>query len=459
MTDRATKALTKSARQAETMLTSVAAQLDSTVLNLGVEKFKEARVVYRLDPDLQRALMETDLKVVPPHGAIAHLPYGYFVVSFGDPIEVFDDEEGVMRRFEGVMVHGLPAAARVDALGWVRVDVTEASSPDSVQIRGTFYGTLTESGRAQITTTSIPLYDEEPLEHYFARMASADEVKAKMRPAQASVEGLRVQPDIQIPLGMLLWQVLLYLASPEPDVTEHDVVQAGGSRRAGTTVIDVGWRVGSALRQAHTSSDRQLGGTVRAHVRRGHWHTYLYGPDRAERRLKWVHPTIINRGDPIAGVVFGDGGDEIEVGVEYVRANEDLTSEGEYLPAPDVRGRGAAVHARLQNMLADHLMANGRTPLTPTVDDPQYDLAWEEGDVIVVVEVKSLGPDSETQQLRLGLGQVIEYRYNMAVLHGRGVRAVLFVEHAPDESWSRLCEEEQILLAHPGNIDSVLTSM
>ena len=108
MGDRANKTLTKSARQAETMMTSLAAQVDSTLLTLGVEKFKEARVVYRLDPELLTALAETDLKIVPPQDSVTHLPHAYFVVTFGEPMEIYDDEDDLIRRFTGVMVHGVP---------------------------------------------------------------------------------------------------------------------------------------------------------------------------------------------------------------------------------------------------------------------------------------------------------------------------------------------------------------
>lgn len=133
---------------------------------------------------------------------------------------------------------------------------------------------------------------------------------------------------------------------------------------------------------------------------------------------------------------------------------------GEHIANPDLRGRGARAHARLQNLLADALSQRGRTPLSPTRDDPQFDLAWLERDCIIVVEVKSLSDSTETHQLRLGVGQVVEYRWNLAAARAMPVRSVLMVERAPSEpSWAGICRDEQILLAWPETLDAVMDEL
>jgi hypothetical protein len=30
------------------------------------------------------------------------------------------------------------------------------------------------------------------------------------------------------------------------------------------------------------------------HIRRAHWHTFLYGEKKSKRRLKWLPPIIVN---------------------------------------------------------------------------------------------------------------------------------------------------------------------
>jgi hypothetical protein len=61
------------------------------------------------------------------------------------------------------------------------------------------------------------------------------------------------------------------------------------------TTWEVGVRIGAALRQAHhapetTGATRPTGRHLRPHVRVMHWHTFLAGPDRTERRVKWMPP-------------------------------------------------------------------------------------------------------------------------------------------------------------------------
>jgi hypothetical protein len=450
---RVDKELTASARKAETTLNAIAAKLPSTMLRVCIDAFTETRVVYRFDPDLLDALRATDLKVVPPPQAVQHLPHDTFIATFGQPIEVWDEEDGVTRRLHGVLVNGIPRLRR-DIHGHIPIDVVGVSSPDAEQIRGTFYGTLDTTGAVTIATASITLGVEMPLDEFFQWLHDntkpADNVRYVQR--ESTVHHGSVQPTMQAELAHILWMILLYLASPEADITERNTSDPTGRTRKPATpqVTDVGWHVGDLLRAATSDPGRDLGGTIRPHVRRGHWHTYLYGTDRTDRRLKWVHPTIVKRGEPIDGVVYAEGDTDIDVtitvGADYRPATA-VESDVEYETSPDLRGRGAAIHAHLQNLLADHVTATGRPVFSPTPDDPQYDLAWDNGDVIVVVEVKSLG--SLTEQMRLGVGQVIEYRYNLAGLHNRPVRAVLFVEHDPGADWVALCDSEGIVVAWP----------
>lgn len=66
------------------------------------------------------------------------------------------------------------------------------------------------------------------------------------------------------------------------------------------TVWDVGVRLGAALRRAQERSQGDGDGTharPRAHIRRAHWHTFLSGAGRSERRLKWLPPIPVNVDD------------------------------------------------------------------------------------------------------------------------------------------------------------------
>ncbi|QQR69097.1 MAG: hypothetical protein IPI58_09815 [Alphaproteobacteria bacterium] len=71
------------------------------------------------------------------------------------------------------------------------------------------------------------------------------------------------------------------------------------------TIWDVGVRLGAALRRAYALHDTdqyeidpQTGRTrPRAHIRRAHWHTYLVGPGRTARCLRWLPPIAVNVDD------------------------------------------------------------------------------------------------------------------------------------------------------------------
>jgi len=83
------------------------------------------------------------------------------------------------------------------------------------------------------------------------------------------------------------------------------------------------------------------------------------------------------------------------------------------------------------------------------LDDPDFDLGWERGGVWFVAEVKSLTDSNETQQLRLAIGQVLDYQDRLSRRHS-DVRAVIAVERAiRDRRWVALCERHNVILVWP----------
>ena len=120
---------------------------------------------------------------------------------------------------------------------------------------------------------------------------------------------------------------------------------------------------------------------------------------------------------------------------------------------PDIGGRGLRAHAATQNLLAREIELAGYAPRQPRPDEPQYDLAWHDGAVTWVAEVKSLTTSNEERQLRLALGQVMRYRQLLTDREGV-VRAAIAVEREPkDPTWKRLCDEARITLLWPGHME------
>ena len=118
-----------------------------------------------------------------------------------------------------------------------------------------------------------------------------------------------------IDFKLRLASLVLYLCADESDVAPDGL----GSRRAALqthensgkrnysadriTFWDIGFRVGSALREARTISNQVGpgdGGTVRPHMRRAHWHTFNTGPRDGQqvRRVKWLSPIAVNLRSP-----------------------------------------------------------------------------------------------------------------------------------------------------------------
>ncbi|MGC4763565.1 hypothetical protein ACLQ20_11995 [Micromonospora sp. DT46] len=106
---------------------------------------------------------------------------------------------------------------------------------------------------------------------------------------------------------------------------------------------------------------------------------------------------------------------------------------------------GVSEHDRLCRALIDHLAAEG-VRVGAGLHGVPVDLAWRDTDGRqFVAEVKSVVGDNEVAQLRLGLGQVLEYRHRLAA---RGIVAtpVLIVSTCTDQAWSAICGDNRVIL-------------
>lgn len=147
----------------------------------------------------------------------------------------------------------------------------------------------------------------------------------------------------------------------------------------------------------------------------------------------------------------------LSMGVPYRQADEEAatSSRDPFSVDPAIVERGIRAHAATQNALADWVEKAGLDPRSPLPHEPNFDLAWWQGDTAWVVEVKSLTISNEEKQLRLGLGQVLRYRQLFAST-GPAV-AVLAVEREPtDPTWDGLCKELEVRLVWPDSFDSRL---
>lgn len=115
---------------------------------------------------------------------------------------------------------------------------------------------------------------------------------------------------------------------------------------------------------------------------------------------------------------------------------------------PSSRERALTGHARIQNALADFVRSMDCTPRSPATHEPDFDLAWSIGATAIVAEVKTLSGTNPVGQLRLGLGQVLHYRWALSELYGSCV-AVLAVETRPPLPWVAICEHAGVTVTWP----------
>jgi hypothetical protein len=103
--------------------------------------------------------------------------------------------------------------------------------------------------------------------------------------------------------------------------------------------------------------------------------------------------------------------------------------------------KGRAAHESTVAALIAHLSGQALKARTHAPGAPEFDAGWSNGRDVFVAEVKSLTGAREDQQIRLGIGQVLDYTYQLRSAHpGRRIRPVLVLEKRPTDArrWTAL---------------------
>jgi hypothetical protein len=185
-----------------------------------------------------------------------------------------------------------------------------------------------------------------------------------------------------------------------------------------------------------------------------HWGPYGSGmrlrpPADARVARAWHEHVSLAASDPTRAQAQPSASRSL--GQVYRSAAEDVTisERNPWSVDPDKVDRGLRGHATTQNALAFHVRSLGCEPRSPRLTEPQFDVAWVRDGTVFVAEVKSLLPVNEEQQLRLGIGQLLRYRYILAATN-LALRPYLVVERAPtDSSWLALCGSLGVTLTWP----------
>ncbi|MEV0927830.1 hypothetical protein AB0I99_22335 [Streptomyces spongiicola] len=103
---------------------------------------------------------------------------------------------------------------------------------------------------------------------------------------------------------------------------------------------------------------------------------------------------------------------------------------------------GTAVHEATVGALIRHLSRQGIDACGHAPGGPEFDAGWLRGEDVFIAEVKSLTGAREDQQIRLGVGQVLDYAHQLRTAYPRTVtHPVLVLERRPSAArWTTLAD-------------------
>jgi hypothetical protein len=98
----------------------------------------------------------------------------------------------------------------------------------------------------------------------------------------------------------------------------------------------------------------------------------------------------------------------------------------------DAWERGSKEHVETQNQLASMLAGLGHATHSPEPQQPQFDIAWDANGKRYLGEVKSVTPGNFVHQVRLAVGQVLRYRWELG---GPFAPVIVTSRPPPDATW------------------------
>ena len=104
--------------------------------------------------------------------------------------------------------------------------------------------------------------------------------------------------------------------------------------------------------------------------------------------------------------------------------------------------KGTAAHESTISALIKYLAQRDIAVHTFARNSPQFDAGWVVEDEVFIAEVKSLTGTSQDQQIRLGIGQVLDYAHQLQRPgSGHSIRPTLVLEKRPaDGRWASLAQ-------------------
>jgi hypothetical protein len=259
------------------------------------------RIAYAIDADLWEDLAYTSLNTELPGDLFTMLPHPDPFVALPKPLILPIGDGKLQQRIEGFFVTGRGSVIGNNSLTSAGSQVS-THSPGAVGNIGLLIVGLTESlsgkpfnapdvGRDAVMTRVT-------LRHGVTTLADhITDINSRFDYAPYAVGGI---DELAASLTACV-SALIYLCAknaemrPVPGATIKRAVK--GLKGKPPKVIEVGYETGPKLRAYKQREQAErgpaTGRTVKAHIRRGHFHTFRVGAGRAESIVKWLAPFAV----------------------------------------------------------------------------------------------------------------------------------------------------------------------
>lgn len=262
---------------------------------LGLAAWRSAPLVVRFDDDIAQALIDTPLHGEIPVDLLRRLPAPSLYID----MPWLGDGCGSYVSMDSSHQNGGVGVEDQDELVIATIDSTGAWMLNYLRLDQTTIVASLAASRADIAATTMSVADQD-----HANVASIERFGRNLTQLLSEIASL-----------------LLYLCSDEPDTNRKPLDRTITPRSTiataaiPMTVLDVGARLGAALRTTTTAipptdgtgdepeTTEHLGRHPVPHMRRAHWHTYWTGPrtnpELRVAKLRWVHMIQVGSNIPV----------------------------------------------------------------------------------------------------------------------------------------------------------------
>ena len=274
--------------------------LSAASMVAAVRLWRQTRVVYDIDPHMSESLMDMDEDCEFPAATLRRLPHPNPLFLFREPVTVTNYLGGTSA-VRGFLLMLRPRLNSVLSTA----DIDRCANPiyAAIAVVDSFGGTdaVEETTLAELTApTSGGITTVRKIIDGAAGIVTVGD-------ADTDQAGLR---EYILQLQRVVIAHMLYVCCDQADIqappsdqvlSRHDSKSKGKKVAARPVQVQrVGWRLGPSIHGFQTQVARLAnltgagGWKVTPHVRKGHPHTFLYGPGKSLRKTLWLPPMLVN---------------------------------------------------------------------------------------------------------------------------------------------------------------------